>query len=263
MRKNDFDEEFIAKFRNTDFSSESKNKEVNLEILKARLTTINEEGDTYMKKGIRKPLAVAACAAIILTVSVTAFGQELVRYVRSVMLGDHAGFIIAEEIREEDREALREERQALIDEGYLTASESTDFDEPAWLTFTDAEEGRSHFITDALLPAYLPEGFAFKHIFYFVESVEELGEYGANKYMGVVFSNGVDELPVQVRFMDETTAFALSATENIRTVEINGHEAVVDLNSVNILIGDVMYFFFGGTGNVDVEELIRMAESLS
>ena len=261
MRKDDFDEEFVAKFRNTDFSSRSRNKEKNLEKLKAKLVTINEEREIYVKKGIRKPIAVAACVAVVLTVSVTVFGQDLVRYVRSVMLGDHAGFIVAEEISGEERQALMEEMQALIDEGVIVISEGP-ADEPHWLTFTDAEEGRSHFITDALLPAYLPEGFAFKHIFYFVESAEELQEYGANKYMGVIFSNGADEVRMQIRFMDETTGFEASATEHVRAIEINGHEAVVDLSTVNLLIGDVMYMFFG-MGVVDVEELIKMAESLS
>ena len=260
MRKNDFDEEFIAKFRNTDFSSESRNKEKNLEMLKAKMVTINEERETCMKKGIRKPIAIAACVAVVLTASVTVFGQDLVRYVRLV-LGDHAGFIIAEEISEEERQVLMEEMQELIDEGIIVISEGP-ADEPDWLTFTDAEEGRSHFITDVLLPTRLPEGFAFKHIFYFVESLEELQEYGANKYMGVIFSNGADEIQMQIRFMDETTGFEASATAHARSIEINGHEGVVDLSTVNLLIGDVMYMFFG-MGIADVEDLMEMARSLS
>ena len=249
MRKDNFDEEFIAKIRATDFSSESKNKEGNLEILKGKLATINKEREINMKKGIRKPVIIAACVAAVMTISVTAFGQDLVRYVRSTMLGDHAHFVVVED----DGNAVRERSASSEIEDVVTS----------WLTFYDAEEGRSHFITDALLPSYLPNGYAFSHIFYFVESMETLlQEYGANKYMGVVFTDGAYELQMQARFMDETTGFALSATDAMRTVEINGHEAVIDVNTLSILIGDVMYFFFGNE-NIGADELVKIAESLN
>ena len=253
MKQHNLDEEFIARFRNTDFSSESINKEKNREILKSKLTTLNEERDAAMKKRFKKPIAVAACVAVALTLSVTVFGHELVRYVRTTMLGDHAGFVVAEITGDEERQA-----DINVSRNEVDVSEWV---EPDWLTFTDAEEGRSHFITNALLPGDLPNGFEFKHIFYFVESMDELQEYGANKYMGVIFSDGYNELRMQIRFMDETTGFYLSATENMQTIDINGHEAIIDTNTISLLIGDVLYLFFGNE-KIGTEELLNMAQSL-
>ncbi|MDR2182749.1 MAG: hypothetical protein LBE55_01105, partial [Clostridiales bacterium] len=60
----------------------------------------------------------------------------------------------------------------------------------------------------------------------------------------------------------EDSGFATGATENMRTIEINGHEAVVDSGVVNLLVDNVLYMFFG-MGNVDDEALIKMAESLN
>lgn len=263
MKKEDFTEEFIEKIRGTNFAAESKNKSENLEILKAKLPTINRERKIYMKRGIRKPVAFAACIIVILSMSISVFGQDFVRYMRTVMLGNHAAFVTAgEELCREEIEARQEELQELIDAGVVVVY--GEFEEPQWLKFTDAREGLSHFITDAMLPTYLPEGFYFKHIFYFAESMEEFEEFkdqGVNMYMGVVFSNGTEEIRMQIRYMTEDTGFVASASEHVRTIEINGHEAVVDLNSLNLLIGDVMYMFFG-INSLEVDELIKMAESL-
>ena len=265
MREEDFAQEFIEKVKNTDFSSESKNKAENLEALKAKLPIINQEREIYMKKErkIRKPIALAACFAIILSMSAVVFGQDIVRYF-TTMLGNHVAFVSgpATELSEEEMQARQDELQALIDAGEIVIAGGDNWVEPDWLTFTDATEGRSHFITDVMLPTYAPEGFEFKHVFYFVETLEELQEYGANMFMGVVFSNGTDEIGMQIRYMTEDTGFVAGATEGMRAIEINGHEAVVDSGTVNLLAGDVLYMFFG-MGNVDDEALIRMAESLN
>ncbi|MCL2564243.1 MAG: DUF4367 domain-containing protein [Defluviitaleaceae bacterium] len=256
------EEEFIKKIRATNFASESKNKDENLEILKAKLPTINQERNVYMKRGFKKPIAFIACMAVILSMSIAVFGQDLVRYMRTAMLGNHAAFTVMPERSEEEIAALQEELQELIDAGVVIVSDQ--WEEPEWLTFTDAAEGLSHFITDAKLPTYVPEGFHFKHIFYFAESIEEFEEFrdqGANMYMGVVFFNGEEEIRMQIRYMTEDTGFEASASEHMRTMEINGYTAVVDISTVNLLIGDVLYTFFG-MNNVEVDELIKMAESL-
>jgi hypothetical protein len=291
MKKEDFVQEFIEKMKHTDFSSESKNKAKNLEALQAKLPIINQERENYMreqKTRIRKPIAIAACFAIILSMSAVVFGQDIVNYIRTTMLGDFAVFITGpgpeyweiEEVQVVDIEIVDEtsgeieaivnaqvpivddELQAMIDAGVIVIVTSDNREEPDWLTFTDAAEGKSHFITDVMLPTYAPDGFEFKHIFYFVETLEELEQYGANVAMGVVFSDGTNKIRMQIRYMTEDTGFATDATEDMRTMEINGHEAVVDRSVVNLLVGDVMYMFFG-MNNVDDEALIRMAESLN
>jgi len=268
---NKSENDFLASCRDIDFSAESQNFEKNLEDLKDKLlvqNNNNEEHDIMMKntnkRNFRKPsFAIAACMAAIIAISVPVFGQDVVNYIRSVMLGDHVTFIVAEEMSEAERAerlVLIEEAQALIDEGYVIVSEQ-DFAAIEWLSFTNAAEGKSHFITDVMLPTYAPEGFAFDHVFYFVETVEELQQYGANMFMGVIFTDGTNEVSMQIRYMTEDTGFVTGGTEDLRTIDINGHEAVVDVNALNVLIGDVMYMFFS-QGNVDEDALIRMAESL-
>ena len=258
------EEDFINKIKSTDFSSESKNKAKNLEKLQAKLPIINQEREIYMKENkvrVKKPIVIAACFVLILSMSAVVFGQDIVRYF-TTMLGDHVVFVSGPELSEEEMQARQEEMQALIDAGEIEIVTQYNWVEPDWLTFTDAAEGKSHFITDVALPTYAPEGFEFKHVFYFVETLEQLQEYGANMFMGVAFSNGTDEIRMQIRYMTEDTGFVASASEDMRTIDINGHMAVVDGDNVSLLIGDVLYMFFG-LGNVDNEALIRMAQSLN
>ena len=130
------------------------------------------------------------------------------------------------------------------------------------LTFTDIEEGRSHFITDVLMPSWLPEGYTFQYITYFVDSLEILeSEPEARKYMSVYYGNGKDMISSQVRFMDEYTAFEAGGSADIQELKINGYDAVLDGNVLNLLIGDVMYMFFANE-NLNSYELIKIAESL-
>ena len=268
MRQEDLAELFIENIKSTDFSSESKNKAKNLEILQAKLPIINGEREIYMKEKkvrFRKPIVLAACFVLILSMSAVVFGQDIVNYFRTITLGEHVIFVEGSvpELTEEEIAAAREEVQRMVDEGEIEIFVTTtdNWVEPDWLTFTDAAEGKSHFITDVMLPAYVPAGFEFDHIFYFAETREELAQYGANMYMGVVFSGNTGQIRMQIRYMTEDSGFVTGASPYLRTMEINGHEAVVDGGMVNLLVGDVLYMFFG-MGNVDDEALIRMAESL-
>jgi len=275
--KHGYEDDFLAKCRNIDFSADSKNKEKNLEMLKSKLINENEKGIIHMKKRFKRPIAVAACFIAVLAISTAAFGQDVVNYIRTTMLGEHVSFVVpvidrnTVPIATLDGESFfnldDEKRAYLEDSGILCPESDAEFvlvtapNPNDLLTFADAQEGRSHFITDALLPTYTPEGFEFRHIFYFVESLEELQEYGANMFMGVVFSNSTDEISMQIRYMTEETGFMVTASEDMHTIEVSGHEAVVDGNMLTVLIGDVMYMFFGHSG-MSSEELVKMAESL-
>jgi len=262
------EEDFINKIKQqTDFSSESKNKAANLEALQAKLPIINQEREIYMrenKRRFRKPIAIAACIAVILSMSAVVFGQDIVNYFRTITLGQHVTFVGGgPELTDEEIAARQEEVQAMIDAGELEVVTMDNWVEPDWLTFTNAEEGRSHFFyANVMLPTYAPYGFEFDHIFYFAETFEDLAQYGANYYMSVIFSNGTNEIRMQIRYMTEDTGFVAGASPDMREIEINGHPAVVSDSSVDLLVGDVLYMFFG-MGNVDGEALIRMAESLN
>ena len=224
----------------------------------------HRKGKKYMGKRFKVSAVVAAAVAVMLVFSTAAFGQGIVRYVRTAMLGDHAVFITPGEgeITEAERQRIIDENQELIDAGTVSVTTSDTWEKPDWLTYADAEEGKSHFITDALLPAYVPEGYEFSNIFYYVESMEDLQEYGANMYMGAVYAGPGGEISMQIRFMNEETGFVSSATADMQKIKINGHEAVLDKNTLDLLIGDVMYMFYGNH-NAGSAELVKMAESLS
>jgi len=282
MREKDLTELFIKNVKNTDFSSESKNKAKNLAALQAKLPIINEEREIYMresKKRIRKPLAIAAIVAVMLSTSAMVFGAEIVNHVRTTMLGQHVTFVTIPESSDGERVALTtdsdgemqlelrhiddEELQAMIDAGEVERVVIDSFAEPNWLTFTNIEEGRSHFVYEnVMLPTYVPNGFVFDRIFYFVETLEELEQYGANFYMGVVFSNGTDEIRMQIRYMTDDSGFVTTVGPDMRTMEINGHEAVLDSSMLSLLVDDVLYMFLG-MGILDDAEMIAMAESLN
>ncbi|MDR2183828.1 MAG: hypothetical protein LBE55_06600 [Clostridiales bacterium] len=186
MKEEDFVQEFIEKMKHTDFSSESGNKAANLEALRAKLPIINQEGRIFMKegrRGIRKPIAIAACVAILLSMSAVVFGQDIVNYIRTTVLGEFAVFVTGPELPEEELQIAQEEARAMIDTGEIAITVTTQDEQrySNWLTFTDPEEGKSHFITNVMLPTYAPDGFDFKHIFYYVETREDLAQPGANK----------------------------------------------------------------------------------
>jgi len=276
--KHGHDKDFLEKCRNIDFSSESKNYEENLEMLKTKLSNKDEKGIIHMNKKFKRPIAVAACFIAVLAISTAAFGQDVMNYLRITMLGEHVTFVVSapEEttsiLVSKDGENFisldRDEMKAFLEDGGILYLEDgstlvicVNTVAVDWLTFTDVQEGKSHFITDEMLPTYTPDGFSFKHIFYFVETLEELQEYGANMYMGIVFSDGINEISIQMRYMTEETGFTMPASEYMRTIEINGNEAMLDGNTLSILIGDVLYRFLGHR-DIDADELIKMAESL-
>jgi hypothetical protein len=132
------------------------------------------------------------------------------------------------------------------------------------VVFRDLNEGRSYFICDTLMPAYLPEGYVFDRIGYATESAEEFAatRKGTSKYMNVYYNDGKNEIYSQVRYMDEDTAFGHStASPDMKTITINGHHAVLAGKSLDILIGDVMYMF-RANDQLSVDELVKMAKSL-
>ena len=297
MNNDNLDAKFIEKCRSIDFSVESANRERNLEVLKTKLLTINAERENKMNRKMRRPVAIAAVVAAVICLSMgVVYGQDLWRIVRSVTLGNHANFTVYEDTTVPGPEAFKipdefvgqvydkdgnllthfpryegiynadgEQLVTMYIDDTLkitTLAESRGQMIADLLTFTDLEEGHSHFITDVLMPSWLPEGYTFQYITYFVDSLEILeSEPEARKYMSVYYGNGKDMISSQVRFMDEYTAFEAGGSADIQELKINGYDAVLDGNVLNLLIGDVMYMFFANE-NLNSYELIKIAESL-
>ncbi len=292
MKNDNLNKDFIKKCRNIDFSAESINQEKNLEILKTKLLNLDKERDIIMNKKIKKPMAFVAVVASLLCLSMAVYGQDLVRIIKTITLGNYAQYNVVEysgdavplpenlagQLFDKDGKALisypennvmynanGQEVTVYFDEigaKIATIEEFEKMHDFTTVDFYDMKEGQSYFISDTLMPTYLPDGYSFKNISFYVDSKEKLStEDGANKYMNVYYSNGKDEIYSQVRFMDEESAFGSSASENIQKTKINGHDVVIDQNELDIQIGDVMYMFFAND-KLNVDELVKIAESL-
>lgn len=292
MKNDNQNKDFIEKCRKINFSDESINQEKNLEILKTKLLNIDKERDSTMNKKIRKPIALVAVVASLLCLSMVVYGQELVRIIKTVTLGNYAQYNVVDDLRDtnplpenlvgqlfdKDGKVLTsypkktamydvngQEMRVYIDgevAKIATVEEYEKMHDFKTVDFYDIKEAQSYFICDILMPTYLPNGYSFKNISFYADSKEKLStEEGANKYMNVYYSNGKDEIYSQVRYMDEETAFGSSASETIQKTKINGHDVVIDGNGLDIQIGDVMYMFFANE-NLNVDELVKIAESL-
>lgn len=295
MKDDNKNKEFIERNRKLDFSIESTHQEENLERLKTKLLDVEKERGITMNKKIKKPIAVVAAATAIMCFSVAVYGQDLIRIIKTVTLGNHAQYEVIEDLKDfvtlpenlvgqifdkkgnalsvypADTEALynADGQEVIIyydsdteKAAILTMKEYEELQNYKMTDFYDMEEGRGYFICETFMPTYLPEGYFFEKISFYAGSKEEISaDQGANKYMSVYYSNGKEEIYSQVRFMDEETGFGSSATKDIQKIEINGHEAVIDGNNLDIQIGDVMYMFMANE-NLSQDELIKIAESL-
>jgi len=274
MKNDPLDEAFIEKCRNIDFSNESTNQEKNLVQLKRKLNEINQEREIVMNKKLRKPLVFAAAAFMLLCFFMVAYGRDIVRIIK-VKLGEHVEYEVAEGMGDAASlppEEIEKMKVPLKNEGVLrkpapiqAGTQGTpNFHNVEFVKFRDVKEGQSYFVCDTLTPAYLPKGYEFDRIEFYVKSVEEIklkANEGANKYMSVYYSDGKNEIYSQVRYMDEETAFVGSGANSIKTLTIDGHDAVLTGNGLSVLIGDVMYMFHAND-QLNVDELVKIAESL-
>ena len=295
MKNEDQNNALIEACRKIDFSAESVNREKNLETLKEKLLhNAEKERENNMKKNSKKTIVLVAAVAAVLCLSMAVYGQDLVRIIKTITLGDHANYHVVEDylpeeapvpeaiagqIFDEDGNVLTmlsrnddaiynadgqkvkihsdgNEMWVMSDEEYKAEMKARSAE------FTDMQEGMSYFICDVAMPTYLPEGYEFDRIGYFASSVAELiATEDANKYMNVYYSDGVNEIYEQIRFMDASTAYDSGVNPNAQVIQINGYDAIVCNGDLDIQIGDVMYMFFG-MGNVSDDELIKIAESL-
>lgn len=285
--------DFLQGCRDVDFSEGSMEK--NWRKLKDKLGQPEKERETIMKKTWRKPVAAAAVLCLMLSGSLALYGEEFFRIIKEATLGAHASYAMVDDQRQvipvpeelkgkifdaegKAIENLKNQQAIYNAQGekvvfeeidgvltMLTPEEHQQYrqgQEKEQYQFDDFEEAAGYFITDVALPSYLPAGFVFDRAeFYGNPKDAEAVAAGGSKYMGVYFTNGTEELYSQIRYMDEETAFSSSSEAELEKIDIQGYEAVVHGNSVDIQIGDVMYMFFG-QGKVSAEDLIKMAESL-
>ena len=281
MKNDHLDEAFIGKCRNIDFSNESTNQEKNLAQLKSKINDINLEREIMMNRKVKRPLVFAAAVSMLLCFFIVAYGRDLIRIVKTIKLGEHAEFQVLEgsddavylsgEVKKaienlpEEVEKVMEKlnKDGFYEKDGFVLMRADHRHNLEFVKFHDAKEGQSYFICDTLMPTYLPDGYEFDRIEFLGKNIEELmlkADEGVNKYMSIFYSDGENEIYSQVRYMDEKTAFKSSGSD-VNTLTINNHHAVLDGNSLNIMIGNVMYYF-RANGQLDVDELVKMAESL-
>ena len=292
MNNDDRNNEFLKKCREIDFSAESMNQEKNLADLKNMLETINNERTAKMNKKIKRPVAIAAVAAMILCLSVAVYGQELWRIIKTITVGQYFEYTVVEDSREfipvpeelkgqlfdkdgnelevfpEDRvfyNANGEEIGIIYDGGKCRVMTEEEFNAtqiPKEFIFEDFDEGRSYFISDVLTPEYLPEGYMFSKIAYYgdPEDKSRTNMY-SNKYMNIYYSDGENEIVMKLIYMDETTISGSKASKDIEEISVNGREAFIDGGRLDILLNDVLYRIYGND-DIGRDELVKIAESL-
>ncbi|MNN20837.1 hypothetical protein D3C81_1341360 [compost metagenome] len=127
------------------------------------------------------------------------------------------------------------------------------------LTLSDPEALSQHTAFQVKMPAFLPEGYAFKR------AEQYLDEQGtaSPKYISLYFaeaSNG-NEIYIQQRLADEETAYASSTEGAVKKTKIGGSDAIiVNGNSIAWEADGVMFDLIAK--GLDESELIRIAESL-
>lgn len=297
MKNNNQNDKFIQQCKQIDFSIESVNKEKNLTLLKTQLQNTKNERRVMINNKFKRSAALVAIIAVSLAASISVYGEDFARIIKTITLGDHAEYNVVEDSRietpilipehlvgqlfDKDGKVLtvypedhvmynaQSQKMALYFDDNNVAQIVTveklnkmNNSNVKTVEFTDLLEGKSYFIADVFMPSYLPKGYSFSRISYYSDSKATLRtEEGSNKYMDVYYTNGKDTIYSQVRYMDETTAFEASTRQEMQKIKINGRDAVIGENSLDIQIGNVMYMFFANE-NLTLDELTKMAESL-
>jgi len=263
------DKEFLEKCRNIDFSA-GCDMEKNLEILKARLSLDKEENVDMMKnKRFKRPVAVAAVIAAVLSVSVVAAAAVPMvwRYLDTRVVEGEA-FVFDFTVKESeyygytmtgisiDRDALEAAGGgAIIVE--VEGETRVMLDE---LHFESTEEAFKLLeIDNPLLPSYLPEGFALERVTFPVSPINHPDQEGSATVVNIRYTDGEDVILLMIAAWDESWGISIFAGDQ-RDITINGHSAGIADGGLKMLIDNVSYFI--SAPSLTQEQLIRIAESL-
>lgn len=233
-------------------------------------------------------------AAVLVAVSLSAaiYGQELARVVRTFTLGNKVEYAVVEDLRNavpiptevkgqvfdalgneletfpEDHvlyDAYGREINLIFDDGkarIMTDEEFQSTQLPEEVMFYDLKECKSYFICEALTPGYLPEGYTFSKAGFYGNPLNDNAlEKGADKFMNIYYSNDADEMVVSLRYIDDPNTFGRGVSTDVEELNINGHDAILDKNRIDIQINDVLYTL-SGNETLGRDELVKIAGSL-
>lgn len=294
--------DLIERYKKIDLSAESENKEKILErlLLQFENAEDNSKDRLITKKAIKPIYALVAVLSLLLAFSAVVYGQDAIRFVREMFIGDHAYFsseidrgAVDYNIPEEfagkvfDKEGNQLDEYPHDFEDYielyneagekivpyqdksgdvlLTEEEFKQKTQERRKNMTTAfetlEEAEVYFISDEyMMPAYLPKGYEFARAEIYNN---DDGVPEANtKYMDVYYSNGTAKIDMSLRFMDEETAFEFGGLGELTKIDINGYSAVKIGNSMlSVEIDGIMYTFNrNDDADVSTEDLVSMDE---
>jgi|GEM_PF-5474349 len=248
------DNEYLAEYRNIDFSAESVNMEKNLVILKEKLSK-----KPYRR--LRPSLALVAVLITTLSLSVIAFGDQAWRYLQTrVIEGEE---FVAEFFVREAADG------STVESGIIVGATPEAFSARIVVEvdgqkqvisdrriFYDLDEALGHLALDnVLLPVYLPESLTFEKAVFLVCPIDNPQELGSKTltlhYTGM---HSVHNLPIDLHLM--IMYYPLEWTES----SIYAEELWPGRYSVNMFSGGVAYHL--SSNYLGREELISFAEAM-
>ena len=276
-----------------DFSRESEKEEV-LNKIKSR---IKKSEDFYMNrtKSLKRITITAATVTVLLiTLMQTTFAQDFVeKIIKSISLGhinaiqvkhpdikeykipdelkgkifDKDGNpleVITEETRGELYTAEGEKIVAFSNGQVITEVQKQKMAQESMLVVKDSEKLNDYTCFKVILPGFLPNGYEFDRAEFYKD---ETGAVNQTKYIDLYFKNQTtgNYILMQQRFSDEETAYEFSTDGDIEKIKINDSDAVLfDGNHGKNIDWEYNGVLYGlnGRGNVDQNDLIKIAESI-
>lgn len=131
-----------------------------------------------------------------------------------------------------------------------------------WMFFDSLAEVKP-YLNPALepkLPTVLPNGYKLDYFSIFTD--DEGKPYPETEYLTISYTKQDKALELDLRLMNENTAFEAGSTASLTEMTINGHAAIAEGDMLHLLLGDVLYSFNPRNSFVTMDELIKMAESI-
>ncbi|MCL2375902.1 MAG: hypothetical protein FWC76_00760 [Defluviitaleaceae bacterium] len=226
MRHSYDDNDFLTKCRDIDLSADSQNYEKNLEVLKGKLAQIEEERYNMNKqRRFKKPIAVAAIIAVMLSFSAVAFAAPAWQYIEFVFVqgAEHVNYFRGMTIAPTTIEYLGDGTSVSRGVVIIESDIDRNADGPIIIDvdghhvvlqdahhFYDLNEALNHLaIENPLLPTYLPEDFDFQRATFNISPVRHPDIHSAANNINISYSDGQGHLNININDM---FAGAVSAT---------------------------------------------------
>ena len=264
----------------TDFSQDNKKKEAIKAMLLNTLKREEQENHTRrgisMKKNRARPYAVAVAAAFTVCVLIVACGEDIAKAVQQFTVGRYAVYFTSDDAINNsytpDAEKVKQfeaESGISISGGFskvLFSYEAEIESEKGKVAYFDTiDDVKPYLAFNPLMPVALPTGFALDRISLYCEEDGRPLPLGSNMYLNVYYTNAekTQQIYMQLRLMNEETAFSSGTHNMMRYIFINGQKGVVEDKNVDVEIGGVMYMIMAGRAeSVTQNDIIKMAESL-